>query len=215
MSPIHHSMAAGSRPTKRRKWPIPDGAAGGVAVHADAPAGEVFGPADRAAPANVEIARGEIAQGEHGQADVAPIALLDAVEVLRHRPLTALHGFILHGAAQHLGARRPRSAAAQDHRERDALRLHLAGRERHDAGIVCAGERDLDVGHLHLLDHEWGPRRIEHPRRRVVKSGTGASCEPDEARAAWQPEAYVRLGEPQPKARRADMDKRASVSEPR
>ena len=44
------------------------------------------------------------------QADGAPIAPIDAVEVLRHRPLAALHGRILHGAPEHLGARGPRAA---------------------------------------------------------------------------------------------------------
>ena len=40
---------------------------------------------------------------------------------------------------------------------------------------------------------------------RSSEPATGASCERDEARALWQPEAYVGLGELQPQARRADM----------
>src|SRR5580765_7507701 len=47
---------------------------------------------------------------------------------------------------------------------------------------------------------------VVQPKSRYLASGTGASCEPDEARAPWQPEAYMRLGEPQPQARQADVE---------
>jgi hypothetical protein len=122
----------------------------GVAVHADALAGQVLGPTDRAAPADVQVARREVAQREHRQADVAAIALVHAVEVLGHRPLAAVHLPVLHGAPQHLRARRPRSPAAQDHGERDALGLDLARREPQDARVVGAGQGHSNVGHRRL-----------------------------------------------------------------
>src|SRR5262249_39565869 len=114
---------------------------------ADALADEIIRLTHRAAASDVEVARGEIAQGKHGETDVAPIALVDTVEILRHRPLTAQHVGVLHGAAQHLGTLGPRATAAEDHRERDAVRLHLPGGERHDAGVVGTRQRDRKIGH--------------------------------------------------------------------
>src|SRR5262249_36149969 len=86
---------------------VPDRAARGVAVHADALAGATRPRAERSGPPEVEIARGEVAQWEHGEPDKTSITLVDAVEVLRHRPLAALHRRILYSAAEHLRARRP------------------------------------------------------------------------------------------------------------
>src|SRR5216684_6258222 len=117
------------QPHEAQEVTVPDGSARVVAVHADAPPGQVRGLPDRAASADVQVARREVAQRKHGEADIAAIALVDAVEVLRHRPLAALHAWVLHGAPEHLGARRPRAPAAKDHRERDPLRLHRAGHE--------------------------------------------------------------------------------------
>src|SRR5438309_943027 len=77
---------------------VPDRAARRVAVHADAFAGQIRGLPDGAALPDIQVARREVAQGKHGEADVAAVALVDAVEVLRHRPLPALHPWVLHGA---------------------------------------------------------------------------------------------------------------------
>jgi hypothetical protein len=77
---------------------VPNGSAGGVAVHADALTGEVRRLPDRATATDVQVAGREIAQRKHGKADIATIALVDAVQVLRHRPFAPLHGRILHGA---------------------------------------------------------------------------------------------------------------------
>ena len=152
MSPTHHWMAGRVQAQVAQEVAVPDRPAGGVAVHADALAGQVLGPPDRTVAADVQVAGREVAQREHGQADVAAVALLHAVEVLRHRPLAALDLRVLHGAPQHLGARRPRPPAPQDHGERDAFRLHLAGGERKDAGVVRARQGDSNVGHRQLLD---------------------------------------------------------------
>src|SRR5262249_29748634 len=100
---------AGGRaePDEAQEVSVPDRAARGVAVHADALAGEIRRRADRSVTPDVEIARGEVAQWEHGEPDKTSITLVDAVEVLRHRPLAALHRRILYSAAEHLRARRP------------------------------------------------------------------------------------------------------------
>src|SRR5207249_2702187 len=87
---------------------VPDGAARRVAVHADTLAGQVRGFPDQAAAADVQVARREVAQRKHGQADEAPIALVDPVQVLRHRPLAAVYAWVLNGPTKHLGPRRPR-----------------------------------------------------------------------------------------------------------
>ena len=170
-----------------KEVPVPDRPAGRVAVHADALSGQILWPTDGPVTPDVQVAGGEVPKREHGQADIAAVALLHPVEVLRHRPLAALDLGVLDGAPQHLGARGPRSPVPEDHGERDAFRADLAGGERQDARVVGAGESDSDVGHVRLLDRPrrgrpapaWCERRsrvmrpggIKHHPRVVVKPG--------------------------------------------
>ena len=131
------------------------------------------GRSDRAAPPDVQVARREVAQREHGEADVAVVALVHPVEVLGHRPFAAVDLRVLHGASEHLGPVRPRSTAAQDHREVDALRLDLTGSQREDAGIVRARQDDPGTGHGELLDRAAEPLGRRAARRVVRRPSHG------------------------------------------
>ena len=75
------------------------------------------------------------------------VVAVDRVEVLGAGPFAAVNVGVADGAAEHVGAFRPRAGAAEDHGEVDAIRFHLAGGERHDAGVVGTGQGDLEVGH--------------------------------------------------------------------
>jgi len=85
------TRSAGIQTDERRKWPVPDRAARRVAVHAGCACRPDRGLPDGAASPDVQVARGgSAARKTRGKADGAAVALVDTVEVLRPRPLTAL-----------------------------------------------------------------------------------------------------------------------------
>jgi hypothetical protein len=88
----------------------------------------------------------KLRSGKDGEADEASVSLIDGVEILGHRPLAACTSGVLHCAPEHLGARRPRAPAAENHGQGDSGRRHLAGGQGHDAGIVGTGQGESISG---------------------------------------------------------------------
>jgi hypothetical protein len=64
--------------------PVPDGAAGHPIVDPDTLANEVGRRHHRAALADIEVARGEVAQRKDRQPDKAAVAVVDAAQMAGH-----------------------------------------------------------------------------------------------------------------------------------
>src|SRR6266545_2112883 len=101
----------------------------------------------------------------------------------------------LRGAARSLGV----STRARGRHHHDDEQ-----RERRDRGRTAPRAREL-----HVVDRSIAPEAKSTAEALLADQfhlWYWASCERDEARAPWRPEAYVKLGEPQ--ARQADPDTR-------
>src|SRR6266851_2133383 len=116
---------------------------------------------------------------------------------------------VMHGEAEQAGvALHRRVQVPHDHRQ-------LYDVAKHDSPPLTGSLCRFPLGRL-ACDTDTGgsiPRGLGVRGSRVAL-GTGASCEPDEARGSPRREAYS-AGRALPEARRADPGNAASVSEPR
>ena len=78
---------------------------------------------------------------------MAAVPPVDAQQMHANRTFAALYAGVVKRTAQHLGAHRPRAGCAHLQGQVDPGGLHRFRHERHDPGVVRAGQDKLEFGH--------------------------------------------------------------------
>ena len=93
----------------------------------------------------------KLRSGNTGNGDMAAVARLDAAQMAGHRRLAAMHHRIVQRPPQHRRPLRPGARIPQQQGQIDALGLHHAGRQRHQARVVGGGQYQGKIGHGEIL----------------------------------------------------------------